>query len=378
MPRRSTRLVVKRSVPVQAASVARKRARLPRPQATVSTASPQTTVSTVSPQATATELSAPAMEMLISTVVEEVTKRLNQAVPAVPAVPSTTACTDSAPAQPVMEIPLASAVSETIALAPSAVDSLVQSSLISAQPSLQGEPLFPAIPFLSSALAVDARVTDKIRQKIWNNEYFDFGSLLVNPVSNNGYKVTVKNAEPGSSPSLCLEPAEKPRKITSIDSWLTAFHVFVGIFCMKYPSDAPALMKYGSLIRDLAARGHNWRSYDENFRFLRQNQVSSLPWGSIHSELWLHAQSSPVNKQPIRGSTSRAPQTDLYVPVGFCIKFHKGLDCTGCNYKHACFKCDGEHRANSCTFRASGRNAARRPFPAKSDKAPTTNTSKRR
>ena len=29
-------------------------------------------------------------------------------------------------------------------------------------------------------------------------------------------------------------------------------------------------MKYSEIIRDLAARGYNWRYYDENFRYLRQ------------------------------------------------------------------------------------------------------------
>ena len=49
-------------------------------------------------------------------------------------------------------------------------------------------------------------------------------------------------------------------------------------------------MKYGQTIRDLAARGQNWRFYDENFRFLRGTQASLVPLGSIHGELWLCSQ----------------------------------------------------------------------------------------
>ena len=49
-------------------------------------------------------------------------------------------------------------------------------------------------------------------------------------------------------------------------------------------------MKYGQTIRDLAARGQNWRFYDENFRFLRGTQASLVPWRSIHGELWLRSQ----------------------------------------------------------------------------------------
>ena len=41
-------------------------------------------------------------------------------------------------------------------------------------------------------------------------------------------------------------------------------------------------MKYGEIIKDLAARGHNWSYYDQNFRFLRQRQASAFPWGVMH------------------------------------------------------------------------------------------------
>lgn len=32
------------------------------------------------------------------------------------------------------------------------------------------------------------------------------------------------------------------------------FHVFVGVYTGRYPSEAPGLMKYGDTIQDLAAR----------------------------------------------------------------------------------------------------------------------------
>ena len=39
----------------------------------------------------------------------------------------------------------------------------------------------------------------------------------------------------------------------------------------------------------------------------------------------------------------------------YCFKFHKGGDCSGCVFKHACFKCEGSHRALKCNFRALSR-----------------------
>jgi hypothetical protein len=52
----------------------------------------------------------------------------------------------------------------------------------------------------------------------------------------------------------------------------------VGVYTSKYPSEAPALMKYGDIVRDLASRGHNWGFYDENL-------MSGFKFGfSLHFE----------------------------------------------------------------------------------------------
>ena len=45
-------------------------------------------------------------------------------------------------------------------------------------------------------------------------------------------------------------------------------------------------MKYEKAVRDLAARGGNWRFYDTQFRSLRQSNVAGMPWGTTHWELW--------------------------------------------------------------------------------------------
>ena len=195
-------------------------------------------------------------------------------------------------------------------------------------PSQQSHQVSHQIP-LSHPVFHSTRVTEKIRAKIWNQEYV--ASLLVNPIGQSRLQLTVSNAESGQLPSLCLEPAEKPRKITSIKSYLSAFHVFVGIYTMKYPTESPALMKYGSLIRDWAARGHNWRFYNENFCFIRQSHVSSLPWGTIHSELWLLSHSSTLTSKSLGSGVSPGPHTkaDCPIPYGFCFKFHRGLVCAG-------------------------------------------------
>ena len=258
--------------------------------------------------------------------------------------------------------------------------SLVQDSIATVQTTLTGENLGPKQPlpdqlFVSSSLPLDARVSDKVRAKIWNNEYVDFGTLIANPELENKYSVTVGHAESGSMPSLCLEPVSRPKKITTIEAWNGCFIIFVGVYTSKYPAEAPALMKYGEIIQDLAARGHNWSYYDQNFRFLRQRQASAFPWGVMHGELWLRAQ-SPLTRKPHPDHTAkpRARANLPRVPVGFCFKFHRGLACSGCSFKHSCYKCSGDHRATQCNFRPPSKPSTNNPQSAKS-RSPNTNKS---
>ena len=87
------------------------------------------------------------------------------------------------------------------------------------------------------------------------------------------YQITISNSDSGFTPSLYLEPLAKHKKVTTIETWLSSFHVFVGAYTKQFPHEAPALMKYGEIIQDLAGRGHNWKFYNENFRFLRQHTM---------------------------------------------------------------------------------------------------------
>ena len=241
------------------------------------------------------------------------------------------------------------------------------SSSSTQQPSLPPGTQRPNDVFMSVNLSIDARVTAKIRSKIIQNEFVDFGSLLVNPAFEDKFRITLQPFQEGSSPSLALEPVNKAKRITSIDVWLQAFHVYVGIFTAQYPHEVPGLMKYGATIQDLAARGHNWRYYDENFRFLRQSQATSLPWGTIHWELWLKSQIHASKSIPATGVAK-----NLDVPRGYCFKFHKGGYCSGCSFKHSCAKCDGPHRAINCNFRAFSKGNASNLSKQRSNTTPSS------
>ena len=241
----------------------------------------------------------------------------------------------------------------------------------------EGPPPLPGQCFQSVGLPVDARVSEKLREKIWTDEFIDFGSLLANPVLANRFQLTVHNAENGPLPSLCIEPISKSKKITSIESWLSSFHIFVGVYTKQFPHEAPALMKYCETIQDLAGRGHNWKYYDENFRFLRQAHRSALPWDRIHDELWLksHQVTPPRSLQP--AFTGRLTGKVDTTPKGYCFRFHKGRKCPpGCAYKHLCYKCEGSHPVSKCNFRGPAKTSSFQPQPAKSQSSQPANSSK--
>lgn len=299
------------------------------------------------------------IDNIVAKVTDEVTKRLATAssqTSVLPQVPTIVASS-------LHEMPVSGSQ-------PSSVTSLVQDALTVAQSALSGEPSLvgneslPEQLFTSPSLAIDSRVSDKLRSKIWNNEYFEFGALLSNPVLDSKYQITINKADKGSA--LCLEPISQTKKFLSIETWLKCFHVFVGVYTRKYPNEAPDLMKYGEVVQDLAARGHNWKFYDENFRFLRQSQPTAFPWINIHWELWMRSQQTDVRKPIATNHPNQLKLRDDSVPKGYCFKFSRGVKCFGCAFKHLCYKCEGSHPPRQCTFRAKTKVSNSAPLSAKS------------
>ena len=109
------------------------------------------------------------------------------------------------------------------------------------------------------------------KKRIWSKEYVDFALLLNNSFTQSDYHYTFRVEKgDGSKPALVLAPNPKQQTVQSIEQWVSAFQVFVAIYSEKAPYNTPALMKYGSVIRELASQGANWRFYDENVRSIRQ------------------------------------------------------------------------------------------------------------
>jgi hypothetical protein len=103
-------------------------------------------------------------------------------------------------------------------------------------------PSLPSQIFQSISLPIDSRVSAKVQAKIWNGEYIDFGTLLGNPMLDEKLQISVRTGTAGT-----LFQIKENSKI--LDNWMAAFHIFVGVYTVKYPMDAPILMKYGDIVR---------------------------------------------------------------------------------------------------------------------------------
>lgn len=141
-----------------------------------------------------------------------------------------------------------------------------------------------------------ARVSSKIKAKIWTQEYIDLGSLLSLSPSSNSYSLSLK----ANNEKFFLEPNDKPRHRFHISQWLTTFNTFVAVYTERFPQRAPQLTKYCETVRDIFAKGEDWHLCDEQFRFLRQSDPNLFTWDQIHWELWFQTMFTSRNKSHCR------------------------------------------------------------------------------
>ena len=225
--------------------------------------------------------------------------------------------------------------------------------------------------FLSEAIPLSNIVPEKVKNQIWANEFIDFSLLLKSNISNtDDDQYTIKfETKKGGQPSVVLAPNAKRNTLHSIDQWTSAFQIYVAIYTERAPKDTPALMKYGSVVRELATLGANWKFYDENFRKLRQSQGN--PWDQIHSELWLRSHS--FRDKPTY-HPKRAKHEGPYIPNGYCWKFHRGIHCPGCSFKHQCFRCGQSHPIAKCQKPKQSAGQGKKPNFSNSRSTPNTSS----
>ena len=112
---------------------------------------------------------------------------------------------------------------------------------------------------LQQTLPQGAMVSDTIKKKIWANEYVDLGILLPNgDVNSQVFPIVVNGV--GNEKKLALQ--ENPKKIKTLDQWISVFSVYMTIYCQKITKATGDLIKYMDNIRNMSRQKDNWLLYD--------------------------------------------------------------------------------------------------------------------
>jgi len=106
---------------------------------------------------------------------------------------------------------------------------------------------WPQLIHQQIAVPLASRVSNKIQSKIWANEYIDLGTLMqIASPNQSQYNFFVQMPHSSDRPVISLEPAQKPKRIATIDQSISAFQAFVDICTVRSPTDAPDLRKYSN------------------------------------------------------------------------------------------------------------------------------------
>ena len=97
-----------------------------------------------------------------------------------------------------------------------------------------------------------------------------------------------------------FEAVQNPKKVSSINDWVLAFHMFVALYCVKFPNETSYLMKFCETVCDIAISGRNWYYYDTQFRCIQQANPWQYPWDIVHWELWHRAVTIRANYSPFQ------------------------------------------------------------------------------
>ena len=120
---------------------------------------------------------------------------------------------------------------------------------------------------------------EKIKGKIWANQFIEFKSLLQN---NESEKIEI--VEDSHGVLTCKKT--KSGSIKTVDSWFETFRNFTAIYTAKCPADTHLRMKYADTVQRLGkhAGGAAALYYDKQFRLWRQDTPELLPWNQLNSE----------------------------------------------------------------------------------------------
>lgn len=236
------------------------------------------------------------------------------------------------------------------------IESLVN-SILGSEPSARIDNQFtggqrPTTVF-TTGIPLGSHVPLKIKEKIWNNDFIDIGSLLPKNINIETWSVTFSSNEVTVNTK---QNNTKQKHINSFTDWIEAFNIFMAIFIQRFPDQAPFMLKYISIIKEI----HDLRGldaclfYDETFRTLRKEHQQQ--WQVVIDDIYrramfirfpqVHNNKRHVNYQ----HGKRQNQSFLGQGSGTCHIFSKYESCTRkhCPYPHVCRNCRGPHPVTKC------------------------------
>ena len=133
-------------------------------------------------------------------------------------------------------------------------------------------------------IPLGANIPIKVKQKIIKGEYVDLYSII-NP-GNEGRSIAVDNLS--GQPTVRFTQAPSKR-ISHIEQWTRAMHIFGAIYLPSATAEIPAFFKYLEFIRNLArsTQSNTWIDYDEAFR--RSREHCKRAWDSPLIIKYMHA-----------------------------------------------------------------------------------------
>ena len=114
------------------------------------------------------------------------------------------------------------------------------------------------------ALPLACTVSDEMKANIWANEYINFGQLLPEEEYFNKPTAITFERNMFNKPQLAFQ--EHSKKIKTLDQWITAFSIYMTIYCQKYQDAVGDLMKYMETVREITRGDGQWLKYDKTIR----------------------------------------------------------------------------------------------------------------
>ena len=200
----------------------------------------------------------------------------------------------------------------------------------------------------SSSDPLDVAVPQKVRDKIWARQYVDLAALLLEDEQ----EMELRICHEADKASFRMVPKHK-RDISTISQWQRAFRRYATVYLRKFPAEQPGVLKHLDFVSEMADENYSWATYDKAFR--KRHATGGEEYGNINLGLYLNATKSSLRSQKgndhdrdARGSSRKTSH-----PGGYCFQYHDGKRCRGCDFKHTCYRCGGDHPASKCPKEAN-------------------------